>query len=180
MRRRMGVLGGNIAVSCQLKKKNDLKKCCIDVHRRSSRGHIFNFSPHQQSDTDVLPSICACSSNLTRSPCATRTGHDMGSHSTCPFLLKVVLVCLPYTAVTGNVDSCSKSVEHTFFPTYSSSAAASVRRSAWVAPRMVCARQRDRRSPPMPTWDASRATSSVGYNGRGGGTGAAGNQASVS
>ena len=93
---------------------------------------------------------------------------------TCPLFLKVVLVCLPYT-VTGNVDS--KSIGRSFSPT--SSAAAVSRRPAWVAPRMICARQSSRRSPPMPTWDASHATISVGYGGRGDGNGAAGNQASV-
>ena len=94
----------------------------------------------------------------------------MASHWTCPLFLKVALVCLPFT-VTGNADN-NKSilVERSFSP---------VRRSAWVAPRMTCARQGDRRSRAMPTWDASYATSPVGYDGRGDGNGAAGNQASI-
>lgn len=93
----------------------------------------------------------------------------MASHWTCPLFLKVLLVCLPYT-VTGNANNKSILVERSFSP---------VRRSAWVAPRMICARQSGRRSPPMPTWDSSYAMSPVGYDDRGDGNGTAGNQASV-
>lgn len=129
----------------------------------------LSISPRPAKQTSPL--LCAHSTNPTPSPgthCATRTGHDMASHSTCLLFLKVVLVCLPYT-ITGNVDN--KSIERSFPP--------AGRRTAWVAPRMVCARHGDRRSPPMPTWDAGYAMSSVEYGGRGDANSAAGNQVSV-
>lgn len=147
--------------------------------RRSSNCHILNSSPHPQalSTTTFFLSLPTYTSHLVLAPGPTERQEQamacMAPHSTCPFFLKVVLVFLPYT-VTGN----NESIEPSFFPTCCASA--EVRsRSAWVAPRMTCVRQRDRKSPPMPTWHAGHAMSPVAYEGRNDGNGAAGNQASV-